>query len=89
MQQKKYDSISNCWSGFYEFSFSEINKNGVFCRNFFSGFSQKCCLHKIFKVVNNFNRVFACNFFPMYKFNKTYMKYTHFLKLLLATIAKG
>ena len=69
-------------------SFSEINKNGVFCRKFFSQFFPKCCLPNIFKVVNNFNRVFTCNFFNESFYNDIYMKYTQFLKLLLASIAK-
>ena len=42
----------------------------------------------IFKVANNFNRVFACNFFKESFYDDIYLKYTHFLKLLLATTAK-
>ena len=42
----------------------------------------------IFKVVNNSNRVFACNFFNESFYDDIYLKYTQILKLLLATIAK-
>ena len=55
------------------------------------GFPKNVVYTKYLKLltINYFNRVFACNFFTMFKFNKTYMKYTQFLKLLLATIAKS
>ena len=52
-------------------------------------FSYKQCFHNTFKVVDNFARVFSCNFFTKLDSNKTYMKHTQSLKLLLATVAKS
>ena len=47
------------------------------------------CFYNTFKVVNNFTQEFPCNLFKTINFNKTYMKYTQSLKLLLATVAKS
>ena len=64
-------------------------KKWCFCKIFLAQFSYKKCFHNKFKVVNNFTREFSCNLFTTLNFNKTYMKYTQSLKLLLAIVAKS
>ena len=64
-------------------------KKWCFCKKILVQFSYKQCFHNTFKVVNNFTQEFSCNLFTMLNVNKTYMKFTLSLKLLLATVAKS
>ena len=74
---------------FKKISYFVILKKLCFCKKFLAQFSYKQCFHNTFKVVNNFTEEFSCNLFTTLNFNKTYMKYTQSLKLLLATVAKS
>ena len=72
-----------------KFLFSvDLNLKKAILQKILGSIFLKHCLHNIIEVDNNFAWAFSCIFFTQLNFNKTYMKCSQILKLLLATVAK-